>query len=799
MNVKMTSLFLMALLALTSTAQEETWLVREGRPEARIYLPRLCGAATRLAADELSTYIEKLTGARVPVDTYGVMSERRIKQEGRVQIRLEPRVDPVREVSADGSEDVSTLTVAADTVTLAGNSETAVLYGVYQLLADQGVRWFLPGEIGEHVPRLADLKLPRGQTTSRPSFRTREIGLSGDPPAHFAPHDFDRLLPEYALWNLRNRCMFSRVILRDYVPAGNRPREQTGHWLNAILNTADLAKEPERFPLVTKDGATQRLARGGQICFTDPRNIAETIRCKLDDFAKDPSLLTATVSLADHGGMCECPRCIAANDGRFPPLDPNLVVWKFMNAVIRGIRAEQPGKRIAFYSSYGSLRRPPAGFQAAEGIVGITANVGANGARIDDPDDPFAVGYMADILGHQAAGVAELGAREYTMFAGTPQPLVLLDQIRIYHSLGYVYYHCESMGRDELRWPVQWVQAQLLWNAAGDPAALLKECCDTLYGAAGAEALEILQAIDARERSLPRLVFGSAGVMQWILSPELVARGRATLKAAARKVAGVHARRLDRFADSFELFARQAEAVRACYQAMDDLAEPSRETALKSIAAFDKHWNDNALEETCSPQIFRNMAAFRTLITSLASPKTPAPRKGFEAPTPAQRLAALYSLLEVPAQVDDLFYLPDVWKFKPDIAREAEAKNWFAEDLDDTGWRDLSVYDFYERQGYDRYDGAYCYRVRFTAPVFPQGKRIMLRIGSLDDEGAIYVNGKLAHRRWHLVDQDWKRSFAVDVTDFIRPGAANVICIVGNDEYGVGGLWNPSALYSVNQ
>ena len=62
-------------------------------------------------------------------------------------------------------------------------------------------------------------------------------------------------------------------------------------------------------------------------------------------------------------------------------------------------------------------------------------------------------------------------------------------------------------------------------------------------------------------------------------------------------------------------------------------------------------------------------------------------------------------------------------------------------------------------------------------------------------EGAIYVNGRLAHRRWHLVGQDWKRSFACDVTGIIRPVAENVVAIVGNDEYGMGGLWNPCALH----
>ena len=292
----------------TSGAPANTWLVRDGRPEACIILPRLYGGATRLAADELADYVEKMTGARLPIDAYDAMNAARLRREGLVQIRLEPRVDPIREVSADGSEDVSVLTVGQGTITLAGNSETAILYGIYQILGDQGVRWFIPGDIGEHVPRQADFGLPRGTTTNRPAFRTREIGLSGSPATHYAPRDFDRLLPEYAMWNLRNRCFFVRSILETHAspPAGNRQREQTGHWLPVILRETDIEKEPERFPLVTRDGVRQRQARSSQICFTDSRNVESVVRHKLADFAGNPGLLTASVSPGDHGGFCEC-------------------------------------------------------------------------------------------------------------------------------------------------------------------------------------------------------------------------------------------------------------------------------------------------------------------------------------------------------------------------------------------------------------------------------------------------------------------------------------------------------------
>ena len=117
-------------------------------------------------------------------------------------------------------------------------------------------------------------------------------------------------------------------------------------------------------------------------------------------------------------------------------------------------------------------------------------------------------------------------------------------------------------------------------------------------------------------------------------------------------------------------------------------------------------------------------------------------------------------------------------------------------ELDDSKWHTLSTWNYYERQGFDRYDGAFWYRVRFKAPAFPAGKKVFLRIGALDDEGRIFINGKLVHQRWHLNPDDWQSSFEVEVTEAIQPVKENVIAVHGNDEYGVGGIWKPCALYT---
>ena len=382
------------------------------------------------------------------------------------------------------------------------------------------------------------------------------------------------------------------------------------------------------------------------------------------------------------------------------------------------------------------------------------------------------------------------------MFAGTPQPLALLHQFRMYDELGYVYYHCESMGRDEQRKIVHWVQAQLMWDASLDPDELLQTFCMDYYGDAGKDVLDVLMAMDARCRRMDRIILGSLGVTQSLMPQELCENGRDILAAAMRKVRGRERDRLARFRSTFEMLSLRAEAARACYTAMDARTKRSVKDGMKALDAFEEHWEDEDLSLTCSPAIKGRTLFLRKVMEDIEGPIVPTAAKNLvEADTEAV-VEEAFARVERPKTLANLVVLPEVWKFKPDLQRRGKELGWATVDFDGGGWNDLSTWNFYERQGYDRYDGAFCYRVRFDAPQFPAGKKILLRIGSLDDEGDIYVNGKLAYERRHTRPLNWKTSFAIDVTDLIRPGSVNTIAVLGNDEYGMGGLWRPSVLYT---
>jgi len=799
------------VLAFSAAALQaaDRYIVRNGEPNARIRLPRVIGKATLLAAHELSDYIEKISGARIPVDYYR-SGEPPYAETGQVKIVLRPELDPKRPASADGTEDVFTIEARDDVLTIRGNSDTAVLYGAYQYLNDLGVRWFMPGELGENVPRLEDLKLAEFAKTYKPSFRTRIVAYSGPSEWHFDAADLHRHTREYELWLLRNKLHFSASRFHEgrakYVRHFdmNWLRERFHGTIKWVLAGVDFDQTPERFALTTMDGETKRRGphekgpRRGQICFTHPANIQGTVQLALKYFSDYPERLTYPLSLADHAGVCECENCVKANRGAFPPAAPDRLVWGFMNAVAAGVRAREPHKNICFHACYGAMTEPPDDTRANPGVMTTTARTWGNQTHIADPDCPYNRLYRRRI-GKIAATGAQMGAYEYLLVAGVPQPLAILDSLKTYHQLGYRLYYAEQMGRDEQRKILRWVMAQLLWDGARDPAELLGTFCREFYGDAGDAVLEVLRLVDERIRRKPMINFGSFCDIRFAMTPDLVDQGRAALRRARRRVAGRERKRLQRFADTFEMWARYARLVDAAYTALDRRTQEAKSEALRQIDRFEAFWKKRDLAETCSPVIledhtYAGARTMRRVVNRMSDQVRPARSKRLRNADRALLIEEAFGIVPMPKDADAVFLLPELWRFKLDLDRTGVEQGWARPDFDDSAWVELSTYGLYRAQGFPIYDDKFWYRVRFQAPEFPDAKRLSICIGGIDKNCDVYVNGARVHRHLYMRPAD-AMGFEFDVTDAIRRGRPNVIAIAGDNGF-FAGLHKPCALYA---
>ena len=783
-------------------------LVEDGQVRSQLFLPKSFGAPLELAQKELRAYFQKMTGQELPV------SDRTADalQKGDIGIRLVVRdeKDWKGKESAQAFVIEETATPEPESlltgVTITGNTEMALLYGVYQYLADQGVRWFSPGEIGENVPERKTIAIvPRRQEFS-PSFLKRGLDLSGTPKDHFDVSDPERYREEfqhdYALWRLRNRLMFQRSINRGVEFDFNRVSKSSGHGiLPAVLKGVDFDQEPERFPMFTKDGETKRWEKGGQICFTNEKNVQRAIDSAVAFFEKqaatpqdrntdlDEVMDSFPMGLSDASGICACPTCteVAGQE----PQSRDRLVWSFYNQVARGLNQQLPGKKIGLYAPYFELTRPPADVKIEPNIVAVSCRAIAWSAAPEDaPYYPYTKSHKENTEATKAAG-AETRVYNYSTWNGTPQMLSLLDTAEADHALGIRYFHAEIMNRNEEMWPILWALAQYTWDSSQKPRDLLETYCLEYYGTNGGKVvLDLMERLDGNSRALPRIVYGGFPATQQMMANNLAEDGHLQLTKVIKKAEGKEKTRLERFLVTWEMFAQAAKVYQSYSEALNERTPESIASYQKALADCEAFWTKDKVAETCSPRVLtklKDLGEVSLEVTPVARPELKDDKVWKE---------ELFAREEVPETVADLFPLPEVWKFQLDDKNTGLNEGWEKVAFKDGDWNEISTWNTFEKQGYKGVDGRFWYRTTFQAPDFPKGKTIRLRFGSLDDDGDIYINGKLAHSRRLVMPDDWRSSFAFDATDFILPGQKNVIAVRGYDAAGAGGIWRPVALYT---
>lgn len=790
-------LCLLSTLSLSAHFKKTGYLYKDGEPQGAVYLPAAKnGGPILFAVQELREHLKKMTGTPLPICFE--------KQKWAPGIYLELR--PEKRWKGKQSAQAFVIKESDSIVRIQGNTETAVLYGVYQYLEQLGCRWFTPGDIGTHIPKRKDIQPGRSRRSFSPHFISREMNLGSWHNAHFKTKDFNRLTgrihQDYDLWLIRNRLHFSRSIHSGHL--FNFPVEirSSGHGLQVnVLRGIDIKKDPERFPLVTVNGVKKRIKNGGQICFSDPRNRKAAVNYVLAWYAKfdaerenrvsdldEVSSVCSGLSLADSKGICECPAC--KKIAGYGPFANDRLVWNFMNHVGREIAKKRPGASISFFAPYSGsgLRRPPKDVFIEPNVIPITCRTEA---VIMGKHYPFNTAFYEDISAMRRQGAKNMQNYDYLLYKTTPQPLNILDAASEYAKLGYKRYHVEAMQRNEQTWPILWSLAQFTWDSRKKPYDCLAEFCHTYYGAGGQQILELMNFYNPKRRKFGRIELGSIENTHMMLPDKLIRRGRRLLDDAANRVSGITLERVKRFRQTFEMQARAAELYRSYCANLNERTRESRNAFKRLAADYFKYWDNNDLSNTCSPSLLKYMK--RIIASGDWSKAKPKGRPGLR--NKKVRLAEIFSGTKVPKKVENLFLLPEYWKFRVDPNNVGLKEKYESPAYDDSkSWQSISTWNWFEPQGYKFVNGSFWYRCHFKAPKMPAGKKIILRIGSIDDCGDVYFNGvKVASRR---PIANWDKSIAADITKLWEEDTENIIVVHGHDSYGGGGIWRPSAIYT---
>ena len=291
-------------------------LLKDGRPEGFIWLDSAAKPGEKTAADELKTYLGKISGAEFK--TANDLKSSCIVL-GTVNT---PGIPESMKKALEGKKDEAyLLRTNGNKLYIIGKTQVGTLYGAYGLLADQlNVRWFMPGE--EYVESRKDIVLPDLDKVEEPVFLWRRVDQSAS----------GGLARAGKTWAARNRLQcpsefsirgLSDPKQRDYFEArlANHIFTDGGHltFYRAVPPQKYLKTHPEYFALVNGKRLQNTMLFKTHHCISNPevQKLTADYICSL--YEKYGRRITYILGAPDSvKNWCECENCRALDEkGKF--------------------------------------------------------------------------------------------------------------------------------------------------------------------------------------------------------------------------------------------------------------------------------------------------------------------------------------------------------------------------------------------------------------------------------------------------------------------------------------------------
>jgi hypothetical protein len=307
----------------------------------------------KFAAQELQKYIEKVTGAKLPITDLP-------KDDGKnIFVGFSMYTDKLgvslKNVPAEGF----IIKTVGDSIVIAGKDtpgnplnmhwrtgpQPGTLFGVYEFIEEYlGVRWFMPTELGEYAPQKKKLIVPKADIQQSPDFVSRHLQVGTD--------------KDTVLWARRNKIGHSQIVSHSHnwyyiIPCYPSP----AGWASWQTKRYPYKDHPEYYALVdgkrimTHNGSGR--IHNGQICTSnkDVQRICAEVAA--ESLEKSPDLSMFSISANDGGGYCECKNCTSLDHG-----DMSDRMMSFYNGVARNLEELAPRKLLGAYC-YGNYTQPP--------------------------------------------------------------------------------------------------------------------------------------------------------------------------------------------------------------------------------------------------------------------------------------------------------------------------------------------------------------------------------------------------------------------------------------------------------
>jgi hypothetical protein len=466
------------ICAANAAAQEaRPFVASQGQSSYTIVVADDASPSTRHAAEELQTFLEQMTGAKLPIASDKTPATANEIVLGKTNSRL-AAISPKIEFDSLGLEGYVIRTVGAKLV-IAGGEPRGTLYGVYGLLEDHwGCRWFAPGV--SRIPQAKQLPLPSIDERKTPILEYRE-------PFTFDCFDGD--------WCARNRVNSGSGRLE--AKHGGKMRISSLCHTFAALVPLDkyYASHPEYYSLVKG----KRIKDNTQLCCTNPEVVRICTESVLELMRSQKENTVFSVSQNDWDNHCECDKCQAlakAEDSQMAP------VLQLVNQVAAAVEKEFPDK-IVETLAYQWTRRPPKTMRPHPKVIVMLCSIECCFSHpLATCDHPFNKSFRKDLQGWSKI-CDRLWIWDYvTDFAAylTPFPnqRVRNDNIQFFvanHVKGIFEQDTYETPHSEMAGLGGYMTAKFLWNPKYDENVAMNEYLEAYYGKAAKPIREYLDAL----------------------------------------------------------------------------------------------------------------------------------------------------------------------------------------------------------------------------------------------------------------------------------------------------------------
>ena len=455
-------------------------LVRDQASAFVIYHDSNAPSSVVMAASELQDHVDKVSGARLAVVQRAgapmiCLGDNAASRAAGLSTETIPW-EGFRIVTKDKNIFILGRDTADDELTPDGGSSSGTRNGTYAFIERfLGVRWLVPGEHGDYVPKRSSITISETDVSDAPFFVNRRVPYT------------QQGRREVKRWWARQRLGWNLYLTH-------------GHNWRRTIPASHFDEHPDWFP--ERGGIRVPPTGRYKLCTTNPGLIRAFADATIAYFDRNPNATCYSLSPSDSAGYCECERCRELYE-----TDPTgnrsvtPAILTFYNEVAKRVAEKYPHKTLAGYV-YASYVFPP------KKPISLEPNV----FLVWAPSFDYGFTLFRPDLQRQWEGLLAQWTRVTENISYYDLPVHILTEsgalnppglkilkfiyprLKTANVKGVYVYGIEAWGRAA---PLNYLLAKLAWNPQADVEALFDEYCAKAYGEGGDDINRMFRLLDA--------------------------------------------------------------------------------------------------------------------------------------------------------------------------------------------------------------------------------------------------------------------------------------------------------------